>query len=44
MDQSTANILYSIPHYISAVLTPLVGHYVDKKGRNIEILLLGSFC
>ncbi|CAD8121869.1 unnamed protein product [Paramecium sonneborni] len=44
MNQSTANILYSIPHYISAVLTPLVGHYVDKKGRNIEILLFGSFC
>ncbi|CAD8184722.1 unnamed protein product [Paramecium octaurelia] len=44
LDQSTANLLFSIPHYISAVLTVFVGHYVDRKGRNIEILLLGGFC
>ncbi|CAK95227.1 unnamed protein product (macronuclear) [Paramecium tetraurelia] len=44
LDQSTANLLFSIPHYISAALTVFVGHYVDRKGRNIEILLFGGFC
>ncbi|CAD8171350.1 unnamed protein product [Paramecium pentaurelia] len=44
LDQKTANTLFSIPYYLSAILSPIVGHYIDKKGKNIEILLIASFC
>lgn len=28
LDQKTANILFSIPYYLSALLSPIVGYYL----------------
>ncbi|CAD8085705.1 unnamed protein product [Paramecium sonneborni] len=44
LEQNVANTIFSIPYYLSAILSPIVGHYVDKKGNNIEILCIASGC
>lgn len=42
IDETTATIFYSIPFYLSAILSPIVGHFIDKYGYNIELILLAS--
>ncbi|CAD8201751.1 unnamed protein product [Paramecium pentaurelia] len=44
LDQNTANILFSIPYYLSALLSPIVGYYLQRIGRNIEILIIACSC
>ncbi|CAD8104750.1 unnamed protein product [Paramecium sonneborni] len=44
LNQNVANTIFSIPYYLSAILSPIIGHYVDKKGQNIEILCTASCC
>lgn len=41
--KETAGILYSVPYFMSAALSPILGYTIDKVGKRAMFITLSSF-